>query len=127
MNFGTQVFKTLEANRPSAFPLNAQYVKTMKALEAEGGEDEDEDSDCQVVETRGTVPVKRKAEKPEWKYNEIKNTFISSLKKDGLKHPDAVAKWNESDGKKQLLGSISLGELKKRRFVDKSCKSNPWA
>lgn len=59
MNFGTQVFKTLEANRPSAFPLNAQYVKTMKALEAEGGEDED--SDCQVVETRGTVPVKRKA------------------------------------------------------------------
>lgn len=120
------VFRALEANRPSTFPLNAQYVKTMKTLEAEGGEDEDSES-CEVVEAKPDNTRKRKAEKPEWKYSEIKNTFISSLKKDGLKHPDAVAKWNESEEKKQLLGSISLAELKKRRFVDKSCESNPWA
>ena len=109
----------------------------MKALEAKGGEDENEKSedenekseckDGEVPKVPPSNPGKRKAQKSEWKYNETKTTFIASLKKDGLKYSEAVAEWDQSLEKKQLLGSISLPELKKRRFVDRSCKSNPWA
>ena len=58
---------------------------------------------------------------------ELVDSDLASLKKDGLKYSEAVAEWDQSLEKKQLLGSISLPELKKRRFVDRSCKSSPWA
>ncbi len=84
-------------------------------------------------ETPETVPVSKRphnqveGKRTGWNYNEIKTGFISSPKKNGFNHRDAVAERDESDEKRALLGSLSLPELKKRRFVEKSCEKNPWA
>ena len=52
--------------------------------------------------------------------------FLASLKEQGYKFVDAKAQWDESKEKKELLSSISLPELKRRKFVDKTCTVHPW-
>ena len=117
---GTEVSKALEGAEPVAFPLNSQYVKSMKKANCKTG---DEVSTSQVSEVN---PVEGKR-RGTWNYSEVKSNFMDALKKDGFSYRDRVAKWDESDEKKDLLGSLSLPELKKRRFVDKSCEKNTWA
>jgi hypothetical protein len=39
----------------------------------------------------------------------------------------AKSLWNESREKKELLAGLTLCELKRRKFVDKTCKTNPWS
>lgn len=61
-----------------------------------------------------------------WNYGEIRGAFLASLKEQGYKFVDAKAQWDESKEKKELLSSISLPELKRRKFVDKTCTVHPW-
>ncbi len=61
-----------------------------------------------------------------WNYGKVRGTFLASLKEQGYKFADARAQWDQSKEKKTLLASISLPELKRRKFVDKTCTVHPW-
>lgn len=54
--------------------------------------------------------------------------FICSAKEAGTasSRPEALASWSVSLKRAQLLSSLSLPELKKRRFVPKGCTANPF-
>ena len=52
--------------------------------------------------------------------------FIQTKKKSGLPYKKAAELWDESDEKTQLLSLVSLGELKKRRFLERGATENPW-
>ena len=61
------------------------------------------------------------------RYSELRTRFIQEQKEQGATHKAAADGWDKSQMKKQLLGSLSLGELKRRHFVDKTAEANPWA
>ena len=62
-----------------------------------------------------------------WNYNETRMEFLTDLKKSGLTFTEAKKEWDNSDKKRELLSTLSLPELKRRKFVPKSCKTHPWA
>ena len=59
-------------------------------------------------------------------YAERRVHFIQQAKADGMSIKDAREAWNESDSKRAMLATVSLPELKRRRFVDKTCTVNPF-
>jgi hypothetical protein len=61
------------------------------------------------------------------RYAELRKHFVDDKMSTGLSWKDAQAEWNNSDLKRQLLSTVDLPELKKRRFVSKDCTKNPWA
>ena len=61
-------------------------------------------------------------------YTVKKSAFIRKLKdEEGISHSEATKRWDESPLKKELLSTLSVGELIRRRFVPKGTKENPWA
>ena len=60
-------------------------------------------------------------------YAKLRQDFIAKLKADGVSHSEAADKWGQSEQKKRLLGTLSVGELKRRRFIGKDETTNPWA
>lgn len=126
---------------PKTFPLSDQYVKTVKrAKDAEGclSEPDSEDAHEKPKKPKKSTKAqkrttkrdgKAKVEKVEssWKYNEIRSSFIKSARGKGMDYNRAKGLWNESRERKELLGSLTLCELKRRKFVDKTCKTNPWS
>jgi hypothetical protein len=60
-------------------------------------------------------------------YSSQKAAFIRKLKDEGVANSEATQKWNESTLKKDLLSSLPVGELIRRRFCPKGTKTNPWA
>ena len=61
------------------------------------------------------------------RYSELRKHFVSEKMAAGMSWKDAQAEWNRGNLKRQLLSSLDLPELKKRRFVSKDCTTNPWA
>ena len=124
------------------FALQEQYVPAILAARVEAGEpiddgeDADDDGDKAPPKAKNVVKsVKRKdppqdvakpASKSEWTYGAKRKEFIDAIRKDGLAYDKAVAQWDDSMEKARLLGHVSMGELKKRRFLDKTAKENPW-
>lgn len=118
---------------PEAFPLKSQYVPVVcEAAQKAGitGESEEErdekDADGKAKES-GT---KRRApeSKSDWNYNHHRMTFINQMKSQhGMSFADAQKAWNSSKEKYSLLGGLSVGELKKRKFLPKGSTENPWA
>ena len=60
------------------------------------------------------------------RYAELRKHFVSEKMATGLSWKIAQGEWNKSDLKRQLLSSVDLPELKRRRFVSKECTKNPW-
>ena len=60
------------------------------------------------------------------RYAELRKHFVSERMSAGLSWKNAQGEWNKSDLKRQLLSSLDLPDLKKRRFVSKECTTNPW-
>lgn len=60
-------------------------------------------------------------------YSLARKGFIDNLKAGGVSAKDAVEQWNASPQKRSMLSTLSLQELKRRRFVAKDCQENPWA
>ena len=89
-------------------------AKTRAAQELADSESESED------------PEPKKGTGSSWNYNEVRLGFLASLKEQGYKFVDAKAQWDKSEEKRQLLSSLSLPELKRRKFVDKQCTVHPW-
>ena len=75
-------------------------------------------------ETHKTKP-KRSGD---WNYNQIRSSFISAFRKETkCDYATAKSQWDLSETKKSILGPLSLPELKRRKFVGKTCEKNPWA
>ncbi len=114
---------------PDPFPLKQQYVKVVCAARDAAGMPQDPDDE----DGKAAAPGKRKLEsgggeaKP-WVYNEKRLAFIKRMK-DEKQIPFAEAKemWNNSTEKGELLGSITVKELKRRKFIPKTATENPWA
>ena len=73
------------------------------------------------------VPVKQPLHMSPKDYSAQKVAFIRKLKDEGVSNCDATQKWNESTLKKDLLSSLSVSELIRRRFCPKGTRTNPWA
>lgn len=128
------------APAPKPFAINQQYKVNMVEEEAEGeagGQDMEPSSEPpkkkrrgnkhpKTAKTKGTS-AKQVASESGWDYGAQKSQFIKALKADGISQSDASDKWNESAEKRAILGPLTIGELKRRRFLPKEATSNPWA
>ena len=62
------------------------------------------------------------------KYSQLRMEFINDQKESkGLSHSEANEAWNQSTLKRKLLSHVSVSELRRRRFIEKGCDTNPWA
>ena len=140
--------KTLDAPLPEAFPQNAQYKKNFRKNEGEADHDQ-EDEVAEVPNKRKKMKAKKKRktakgpaqakcaskthdatdteEYSPQRYSGLRKKFIDDLRAEGVTYKSASSQWNSSALKKQLLASLDLPELKRRRFVTKDCTENPWA
>lgn len=121
-----------------AFALKSQYVPMVRKAAQEAGvaPSDDEDGDLGPVETNSK---KRKLDgdgkegqvaenQPVWEYNKHRKAFIkNAMNAENVSYAKAQEMWNSSDEKYDLLGCVSISELKKRRFIPKGCFENPWA
>ena len=139
-----QVYESVDDDLPPSFPLRDQYVPNKRAAReaAEVGSSHDGDSGDDISEapkktTKGDRRTAKKKTAPKnpkgsrkrgpWNYNETRMEFLTDLKKSGLTFTEAKKEWDNSDKKRELLSTLSLPELKRRKFVPKSCKTHPWA
>ena len=60
-------------------------------------------------------------------YSDARKASINKLKDDGVSASDAAEQWDASSLKRDMLSTLTLQELKRRRFVSKECQENPWA
>ena len=61
------------------------------------------------------------------KYSKVRKEFLHDLKSKGVASSrDREDSWNKSSVKRNLLATIPLQELKRRRFVSKECKVHPY-
>lgn len=133
-----QVIQTLraalQAPVPEPFPQNAQYKKNLDKNATEGpavkckkikkkrGPAQVADAKCaEALSISGTEIYSPQ------RYSLLRTDFIDKERQNGATFSAAKGLWDKSDLKRQLLGPVSLPELKKRRFVPKECQSNPWA
>lgn len=133
---GFKVYDALENGAvPEPFPIQEQYVKAVKAKAAAA---EDEASDAANPEIGKRKPKSRKekpsscnkADKDEssWNYSAIKSDFIGKKRKEEkLSYNEAKEQWDSSQEKRDILGPLTVPELKRRRFIEKTCEVNPWA
>ena len=60
-------------------------------------------------------------------YAEKRKIYIDNLRETGVAFNLAASAWNLSQEKRNLLCSVSVTELKRRRFLPKGATENPWA
>ena len=60
-------------------------------------------------------------------FHERSQIFIQKSRADGNSHKVAVALWTQSQERRELLAGLTVQELKRRKFVPKTCVSNPFA
>ena len=61
-----------------------------------------------------------------WDYNLKRKDFIQARQADGFKYATASELWTKSLEKAQALCTVSVPELKRRKFLPKGCSHNPW-
>lgn len=131
----------MAGDQPDAFPLKDQYVACIK--NARNAPDDDHEA----AEGQEGRPAKRaRVEKQDppampsadsgdgkrakaWNYAAVRKEFIDNVRteKPDCSYSDAVELWNASAPRRALLGSLSVVELKKRKFLPKGATVNPWA
>ena len=60
-------------------------------------------------------------------FSERYAAFLKAACQDGMRQKEAQAKWVASAERAALLSDMPLPELKRRRFVSKSCTVNPFS
>ena len=96
--------------------------------ECEDAESEKSSESVKPKKQGKTISQKTSKADPSWNYAVIRKTFIGLVRKEqGVSYQDACNLWNGSDAKKELLGPLTLAELKRRKFVEKDCEANPWS
>ena len=61
-----------------------------------------------------------------WKYGLVRTEFINGLKTKGKTYQESIQIWDQSMEKARLLAPVTVGELKKRRFLSAGSTANPW-
>lgn len=134
---------------PTAFSLRSQYVREVSNARAAAGAEPASDGDD--PDGVSSAPARRKRPKPPkrkhadkkvkvaktkakdgnenpWRYNETRMAFITNVRmREGFNFDEAKKAWDESDEKYNFLGSVSVSELKRRKFIAKGVSENPWA
>ena len=59
-------------------------------------------------------------------FNQRYKAFLAAAKKDGASHKAALEMWHSSQEKAQMLAGLTLGQLKRRRFVPTACTQHPF-
>ena len=59
-------------------------------------------------------------------YSGLRKDFIAKAKEAGATHAEASGQWDSSEQKRLLLCHMSVGELKRRRFITKEETTNPF-
>ena len=147
--FQTKVLETLKTlgDAPKPFPQSAQYKNNSKG-ESGGGPDPDE-AELQAEEPRKPKSKSTRTRRPDvksakvkkgdakaaaasgentsepWIYSQIKGEFIKSMVNSGVSKGQAVEAWNQSSQKRIFLSTVSVPELKRRRFIEKRLWSQP--
>ena len=60
-------------------------------------------------------------------YSDRATAFIKCKRKDGATNSEAQEMWLQSHERATMLANLSVGELKRRRFVPKGTVENPFA
>ena len=146
----TEVLQTMGkiSSPPTAFSLKSQYVQEVSKARAASGVEPSEDEEVQAAAAPGSVGVPRSAKRKRkdtkqdvkekdtvkgddtnsWNYNAVRSAYIKEIReRDGLSFAEAKTSWDNSDQKCEYLGSVSVSELKRRKFIAKGVSENPWA
>ena len=121
------------------FPLSAQYKGALAGEEDNADDDQDDAASPErKPKAKQTKPVAKQALKEKkcqasaactasaYKphlYNEKRNIFLAAS---NLPYKEAVQAWNGSEERREFLSGLNLRELKKRKFVPKTCNVNPF-
>ena len=133
--------KGLSDDRPEVFPLKAQYVPAVlerRAAAREGREGAQRSEGVDGGNADGAMVMKEPDSQPQgekrvvsektWNYRAIRKQYIAEkMAAENCSHKDAAESWEESEPRRSLLGSISVSELKCRKFLPKGADKNPWA
>lgn len=123
---------------PPAFPLHSQYVPNVLAGKAEAGLGDGAESGGETGTAKSPPKKKKKPAKPVaapksenksesgWKYGLVRTEFINDLKTKGKTYQESIQIWDQSMEKARLLAPVTVGELKKRRFLSAGSTVNPW-
>ena len=137
---------------PQPFPQSAQYKKTQRAA---ADDDELAEPPAKPKKSKGLKKKSKKrpaqikqaaatsndvqevfSQEPDYqegekyspnRYSYLKKSFVDEKVAAGTERSQAQQEWNQSTIKRQLLSTISLAELKRRKFVTKECEEHPWA
>ena len=143
----SQVVDTLKqlGDAPKPFAQSSQYkknVKKAKSVDPDAAElaevpSKGSSAKQKAKKTRPDVSKAKKQDNPPQskpgvyqpnEYSRLRREFIDAeISSKGVAFSVAAKLWDASDKKKQLLGSLSLPELKRRRFITKDAESNPWS
>ena len=152
----TQVVDTLKqlGDAPKPFSQSKQYKRNVKNSKASKAEDPDAAELAEAPSKGSSAKEKAKKKRPDVskvkkskspppvsetdgtkidvyqpnEYSRIKRDFINSVKESkGLTSSEAAKLWDSGPTKKRLLGTLSVSELIRRRFIEKGSQSNPWA
>ena len=145
--YWSEVLQTLQKNSAAAgsvkpFPIHSQYVPAVLGARdvGQGSESEKEcepkknpkkqkkkKTPAKKKEKKGSDPVHSEDQpKSEWQYRSIRMKYIENLRAEGKSFDEASKLWNDSAEKAAYLAPVSVGELKKRRFLPKGATRNPW-
>ncbi|CAL1135652.1 unnamed protein product [Cladocopium goreaui] len=110
------------------FALKDKYVPAITAARAAAGQDDEEPED----EEKPVPAAKRKTQElhpngDPWDFAGVRCAYMKNQKAKGLSFKDAKKSWDDSDEKRLYLKDVSVKELKRRKFIPRDCKTNPWA
>ena len=127
------------ASPVAPFPLHQQYVSNVldsedQGQKAVGGEKNTTAGPAKVSKPDGSGATHPKpSETPDvdpktsvWNYGSKRKAFIAGEREEGIEFVTAVNLWDDSLEKAQLLGGVSVPELKRRKFLKAGALENPW-
>ena len=130
-----QYKKSFKSDPPAADPDAAELekpngkTKPKKKLKASskkkrcpGGNVKDAPKVCAVPASGSGDVGEYKAQE----YSKLRQAFISEAREKGASFTEAANGWNTSQQKRKLLSTLSVPELRRRRFIGKEIDHNPW-
>ncbi len=116
-----------------------QYIKNVAAARVAAGKPAEEGDDGPPQETKtspndlknetSTEPPKQNVrdDPSGWNYGAQRKDFLVKQKANGVSYKDATTMWDNSHEKALLLSTVSVPELKRRKFIPAGSTSNPWS
>ena len=145
----SKVLAAVGGEIPKAFPLKSQYIAAVKnarsasqnASEPQAADDGRAAKRARVDESQQEVDQGLQDEPPSdggevrarprkaWNYAMERKIFMARLRSQqvSISYTELVELWNASSERRALLGSLTVSELKKRKFLPKGATVNPWA